>query len=128
MGWDVLDTGLSVVFAPEIPARIARDMRPIVTSFLAAHRLTLADVTHYVLHPGGARVIEAYAEAFGIDDNALCHTSDVLQACGNMSSPTVLFVLERVMQSEVQPGQYMLMGALGPGFSAELALLQCRAP
>jgi len=128
MGWDVLDTGLSVVFAPEIPARIARDMRPIVTSFLAAHRLSLADVTHYVLHPGGARVIEAYAEAFGIDDNALCHTSDVLQACGNMSSPTALFVLERVMQSEVQPGQYMLMGALGPGFSAELALLQCRAP
>ncbi len=127
MGWDVVDTGFSVVFAPEIPARIARDMRPVVASFLAEHGLSLADVARYVLHPGGARVIDAYAEAFGLDDDALRDASDVLRACGNMSSPTVLFVLERAMAAEVLPGQYLLMGALGPGFSAELALLRSHA-
>jgi alkylresorcinol/alkylpyrone synthase len=126
MGWDVVDTGLSVVFAPEIPARIARDMRPVVASFLAEHGLALTDVARYVLHPGGARVLDAYAEAFGLDDHALHDASEVLRAHGNMSSPTVLFVLERAMQVEMSAGQYVLMGALGPGFSAELALLQSR--
>lgn len=124
MGWDVVDTGLSVVFAPEIPARIARDMRPVVASFLAEQGLKLADVARYVLHPGGARVLDAYAEAFRLADDDLRDASDVLRAHGNMSSPTVLFVLQRVMQAELPPGQYVLTGALGPGFSAELALLQ----
>ena len=125
MGWDVVDTGLSVIFAPEIPARIARDMRPVVEAFLEECRLGLPDLSHYVLHPGGARVIEAYREAFGLDEIALQSSSQVLRDCGNMSSPTVLFVLERALQARlIQPGQYALMGALGPGFSSELALLR----
>lgn len=125
MGWDVVDTGLSVIFAPEIPARIARDMRPVVGDFLSECRLDLSDLAHYVLHPGGARVIEAYREAFGLDEIALQSSSDVLCECGNMSSPTVLFVLERTLQANrIAPGQYALMGALGPGFSSDLALLQ----
>jgi len=128
MGWDVVDTGLSVVFAPEIPARIARDMRPVVEAFLRESRLSLVDLAHYALHPGGARVIEAYREAFGLDEVALQPSSAVLRDCGNMSSPTVLFVLERVLQARlIQPGQYVLMGALGPGFSSELALLRSAA-
>ncbi|BCX04547.1 MAG: putative chalcone synthase [Candidatus Roseilinea sp.] len=125
MGWDIVDTGLSVIFAPEIPARIARDMQPVVGDFLGECRLDLSDLSHYVLHPGGARVIEAYREAFALDEIALQSSSDVLCECGNMSSPTVLFVLERMLQTgRITPGQYALMGALGPGFSSELALLK----
>ena len=125
MGWDVLDTGLSVIFAPEIPARIARDMQPIIVDFLQEHALTPDDLAHYIMHPGGARVIESYQEAFGLHNGELKHAVDVLRECGNMSSPTALFVLERVLASgTIKPNDYALMGALGPGFSSEMALLQ----
>ncbi|MCS7057001.1 MAG: hypothetical protein NZM18_12610 [Thermoflexales bacterium] len=125
MGWDIVDTGFSVVFAPEIPARIARDMRPVVEDFLNECRLNLSHLSHYVLHPGGARVIDAYHEAFELSEAALQSSSDVLYECGNMSSPTVLFVLQRVLHADrVAPGEHALMGALGPGFSSELALLR----
>jgi alkylresorcinol/alkylpyrone synthase len=128
MGWDVVDTGLSVIFAPEIPARIARDMQPVVAGFLGEHNALPLHLAHYVLHPGGARVLEAYQEAFGLQNGELKHAVAVLRDCGNMSSPTVLFVLERVLHGQhgqhVQPGDLVLMGALGPGFSSELALLR----
>jgi alkylresorcinol/alkylpyrone synthase len=122
MGWDVVDTGLSVIFAPEIPARIARDMQPIVQEFLSQQDIPA--LKHYVMHPGGARVIQAYLDAFGLAEDALQFSLDVLRDCGNMSSPTVLFVLERVMlANKIQRGDYALMAALGPGFSSEMALL-----
>lgn len=125
MGWDVVDTGFSVVFAPEIPARIARDLKPVVSACLAEHRQPSDAVRYYALHPGGARVLEAYAEALDLTDEDLRAARDVLREHGNMSSPTVLFVLERLLREPaLEPGALMLMGALGPGFSAELALFQ----
>lgn len=128
MGWDVVDTGLSVVFAPEIPARIARDMQPIVAEFLGEHGLGPRDLAHYALHPGGARVLDAYRDAFGLRGDELRAAEDVLRACGNMSSPTALFVLERVLADPgIGPGEHALLGALGPGFSSELALVRGEA-
>jgi alkylresorcinol/alkylpyrone synthase len=125
MGWDVVDTGLSVIFAPEIPARIARDMQPVVADFMGQQCITARDLDHFVMHPGGARVIEAYQEAFGLEDGELRHTAGVLREFGNMSSPTVLFVLERAMaEGKIKQDDWVLMGALGPGFSSELALLK----
>jgi alkylresorcinol/alkylpyrone synthase len=125
MGWDVVDTGLSVIFAPEIPARIARDMQPVVNDFMNRHHINPLDLDHFIMHPGGARVIEAYQEAFGLQNGELRHTAGVLRDFGNMSSPTVLFVLERAMrEGRIQQDDLVLMGALGPGFSSELALLR----
>jgi alkylresorcinol/alkylpyrone synthase len=125
MGWDVVDTGLSVIFAPEIPARIARDMQPVVNDFMQQHRITPLELDHFVMHPGGARVIEAYQEAFGLQNGELRHTAGVLREFGNMSSPTVLFVLEKAMaEGKIKQDEWVLMGALGPGFSSELALLK----
>lgn len=125
MGWDVVDTGLSVIFAPEIPARIARDMRPVVNDFMNSCCIEPLGIDHFVMHPGGARVIEAYQEAFGLQNGELRHTAGVLRDFGNMSSPTVLFVLERAMQEgKIKQDDWVLMGALGPGFSSELALLR----
>lgn len=125
MGWDVADDGLSVVFAPEIPARIARDMRPVVNDFLQVQGISARGINHFVMHPGGARVIEAYQEAFGLQNGELRHTASVLRDFGNMSSPTVLYVLERAMyDGKIKPDETVLLGALGPGFSAELALLK----
>jgi alkylresorcinol/alkylpyrone synthase len=127
MGWDVVDTGLSVVFAPEIPARVARDMRPEIECLLAEHALTTSDVKHFALHPGGARVLDAYVEGIGLQHDDLRYSREVLRDYGNMSSPTVLFVLERMLaapEHRMQAGDYVIMGALGPGFSSELALLK----
>jgi alkylresorcinol/alkylpyrone synthase len=127
MGWDVIDTGLSVVFAPEIPARVARDMRAEIEQLMAQHGLTLRDARHFALHPGGARVLDAYMEGIGLQPEDLTHSWVVLRDYGNMSSPTVLFVLERLLADEarrINPGEYVIMGALGPGFSSELALLR----
>ena len=127
MGWDVLDTGLSVIFAPEIPARVARDMRSEVNQLLAQHALAPGDARHYVLHPGGARVLEAYMEGIGLQQDDLKYSWQILRQFGNMSSPTVLYVLERMLSDPahmMQTGEYVIMGALGPGFSSELALLR----
>ncbi len=127
MGWDVIDSGLSVIFAPEIPARVARDMRPEVDRLLAQHDLQPADARHYVLHPGGARVLEAYLAGIGLQHDDLKYSWQVLRDYGNMSSPTVLYVLEHMLADPahtMKPGEYVIMGALGPGFSSELALLR----
>lgn len=125
MGWDVVDTGLAVIFAPEIPARIARDMRPEVERMARAAGLGYDDIRHFVMHPGGARVLDAYREALGIGEADLRHSAEVLRGCGNMSSPTVMFVLERALADRgnpIRPGEHAVAAALGPGFSAELAL------
>ncbi len=125
MGWEVLDSGLAVIFAPEIPARIARDLPPVVQAMLQALGRPAQHIHHYALHPGGARVLDAYAEAFHLSPEDLRHSAQVLHDCGNMSSPTVLFVLRQLMQEgHVNAGERVLLGALGPGFSAELALLE----
>ena len=94
---------------------------------LAQHGLKPADARHYVLHPGGARVLEAYLTGFNLQDGDLRYSWQVLRDYGNMSSPTVLFVLERMLSDSshvLQSGEYVIMGALGPGFSSELALLR----
>lgn len=125
MGWDVVDTGLAVIFAPEIPARIAKDMRPEVERLARAAGLGYDDIRHFAMHPGGARVLDAYREALGIGEADLRHSAEVLRTCGNMSSPTVMFVLERALSDADNPiraGEHVATAALGPGFSAELAL------
>ncbi|MFN3706161.1 MAG: type III polyketide synthase [Thermoflexales bacterium] len=125
MGWEVLDSGLSVIFAPEIPARIARDLPPVVDAMMRALERPAHSIRHYALHPGGARVLDAYAAAFSLSADDLDCSAQVLRDCGNMSSPTVLFVLDRLMrQRRIRTGECVLLGALGPGFSAELALLE----
>lgn len=125
MGWDVVDSGMRVLFGQRIPALVRASMRDVVTEFLAMHGLGLDDVAHWVMHPGGAKVIDAYADALTIDAERLTHTSDVLREYGNMSSVTVLFVLDRFLRAgAIAPGDHALLAVLGPGFSCELALLR----
>lgn len=119
MGWDVEDTHMEVVLSPSIPAIVAREMRGLVDRFLEGRA-----PSRWVLHPGGARVIAAYQEALGLDDQALEDTSRTMALHGNMSSPTVLFVLQRALRTPLAPGERALLAALGPGFASELALVQ----
>ncbi|MFN0150571.1 MAG: type III polyketide synthase [bacterium] len=125
MGWEVNDAGLKVLFSRDIPTIVRRFVRENAEEFLAEHGLCLAEIDHVVAHPGGVKVMAAYEEAFGLDARALRHAREVLRVAGNMSSPTVLFVLARLLDDpEVAPGDCGLLTALGPGFSSELLLLK----
>jgi alkylresorcinol/alkylpyrone synthase len=124
MGWDMVDTGMQVVFSSRIPHIVQTLMRENVAEFLAQHNLTLDDIAHWILHPGGAKVVGAYEAALAIDRERLSHTREVLRRYGNMSSATVFFVLEEFMQAGIKAGEYGVLAVLGPGFSCELALIR----
>jgi alkylresorcinol/alkylpyrone synthase len=127
MGWEVDADGLHVVFSRDIPTIVRDWVRPNLEQFLAASGLTLERLEHVVAHPGGPKVLIAYAEALGLPPAAFRHAHDVLRACGNMSSPTCLFVLERALAAgDIAPGEHAVLAALGPGFASELVLLRGR--
>ena len=123
MGWTVSGRGLHVVFSRDIPAIVRERVRPGIDAFLERHALSLADIDHLVAHPGGAKVLAAYAEALGRPQASFAHAYEILRTHGNMSSPTCLFVLERLLESNgIAAGEHALVSALGPGFSAEYVL------
>jgi alkylresorcinol/alkylpyrone synthase len=125
MGWDVDGSGLHVVFARDIPSIVHERVRPGLAEFLEANGLTLETLDHVVAHPGGMKVLAAYQEALGLGAHALDHAREVLREHGNMSSPTCLFVLERVLAAQaIDAGQHAVLSALGPGFCAEYVLMR----
>jgi alkylresorcinol/alkylpyrone synthase len=120
MGWDVGDTGFDLVLARDIPAFVTRDFAPFADGFLAAQGLVKADLAEPACHPGGGRVVDALAEYF---DDDLSATRQVLHDHGNMSSPTVLFVLKALVEAGPLKGPTVL-SALGPGFTGALGLIE----
>jgi alkylresorcinol/alkylpyrone synthase len=125
MGWDVDEHGLHVIFSRDIPTIVRDWVRPNLDSFLAENGTRLEDLDHVVAHPGGPKVLAAYSEALGLPPEAFRHARDVLRECGNMSSPTCLFVLERALAAgDIRPGDSAVLAALGPGFSSELVLMR----
>ena len=125
MGWGVDGTGLHVVFSSDIPTIVRERVRPSLLEFLERLGLGLDAVHHLVAHPGGAKVLSAYAETLGLPSDALRHPRDVLRCFGNMSSPSCLFVLERFLEAqEIRAGDNAVVAALGPGFAAEYVLLR----
>ncbi|MGA9172848.1 MAG: 3-oxoacyl-[acyl-carrier-protein] synthase III C-terminal domain-containing protein [Thermoactinomyces sp.] len=124
MGWDVEDDGLKVVFSRDIPALVRTKVRPIVDSFLVRHQLDLNSIGTFIMHPGGRKVLEAYTEAFHTEKEKLKTAYEVLRDYGNMSSATVLFVLEKTLRQGAWAGKNGLMAAMGPGFSLEMILLK----
>ncbi len=125
MGWNIIDSGLQVIFAKQIPEIIEKHALSDLSAFLKENYLELSDVSRYLFHPGGARVIEAYQRALGMSNGALSISSDILLNYGNMSSVTVLFVLEEYLKKYgFNNNSYGLVSALGPGFSSESLLLK----
>jgi len=125
MGWNVDRNGLHVVFSRDIPTIVREWVRPELERFLADHGLTLDSLDHVVAHPGGPKVLAAYAESLGLTPEAFRHAYSVLRDCGNMSSPTCLFVLERALAAgDIRAGESAVLAALGPGFSSELVLMR----
>lgn len=122
MGWDVVDDGLKVRFSRDIPALVRGMMRGNVAEALARYDWNREDVGTFVVHPGGVKVLSAYEEALELPAGALGSSRWVLREYGNMSSATVLFVLEEVLKGN--PRGRGLLSAMGPGFSAEHVLFE----
>ncbi|HWA31123.1 MAG TPA: type III polyketide synthase [Rhizomicrobium sp.] len=122
MGWDVEEDGLKARFAQSIPTLVASDFRRLLGEFLAKNDLKRSDLDAFACHPGGAKVLDALEEAFGIEHGALKESRGVLRDYGNMSAATVMFVLERMDWRAKD--KRTLLTALGPGFSASFLTLE----
>ncbi|WP_160721247.1 type III polyketide synthase [Bacillus sp. USDA818B3_A] len=124
MGWDIRNSGLFVIFSRDIPQIIEGWLKPNVMDFLSKHQMELGQINHFIAHPGGKKVLDAYVKSLGIAASMNEVSSDVLKNYGNMSSATILYVLRRFMELDVPEGDLGLATALGPGFSSELLLLR----
>jgi alkylresorcinol/alkylpyrone synthase len=123
MGWEFLNSGFKVLFATDIPTIIEENIRNDVASFLDKHQLKISDIKNFIFHPGGKKVLTAFEDALQAKGDFLKNTRAVMKENGNMSSATVLYVLERFYTYGFESG-YGLMVAMGPGFSCEMVLLQ----
>ncbi len=122
MGWDVDGDGLKVVLSRDIPTLVREELRPVVDAFLAKHGGDLNDIAGFVCHPGGAKVMDAIEDCFGLQRGDLRHTRAVLREHGNMSAATVLFVLRRALDHGARGPQ--LLTTMGPGFTAGLMVVE----
>lgn len=122
MGWTVDPEGFGVVFQRTIPDFVREHMGPAIAEILARMELSIADIDRFLCHPGGAKVIAALERALALGQGTLDHERDIIAACGNMSAPTVLFVLERARIKGL-PSRSLLT-ALGPGFTVSCVALR----
>lgn len=123
MGWRAEPTGLGVVLNRAIPIFARREMRQAMTEMLAPQGLGIDDVDQFICHPGGAKVIDAIEGALSLNQGSLVNERNVLRDHGNMSAPTVLFVLDRYRQAGLPT--LSVLNALGPGFTASSLTLRC---
>jgi alkylresorcinol/alkylpyrone synthase len=121
MGWRFTDDGMRLVLSRDIPSLVASHVAPVVQDFLRDAGLSIANITHHILHPGGAKVMSTYRSAFGLSDEALSIARECMRQFGNLSSAAVLVMLSNLVASGVpRAGDTGLMLALGPGFAAEM--------
>jgi alkylresorcinol/alkylpyrone synthase len=125
MGWDVSEKGFHIVLSPQVPDLIRRQLANDVDSFLGDLGRSRTDVGSWIMHSGGPRVLEATASALGLENGQLSASWDCLRRTGNLSSASVLVVLEEVMNNRrPAPGTLGLLAAMGPGFCSELVALE----
>ncbi len=124
MGFKLVNTGLQMILDKEVPQKIAEHFPAIVHPFLQKNDLKIEQVDHLIFHPGGRKIVETVEDLFGSLGKNIDDTKEVLKLYGNMSSATVLYVLERFMDQEPPSGDLGLMLSFGPGFSAQRVLLK----
>ncbi|MDB5495630.1 MAG: chalcone synthase [Phenylobacterium sp.] len=121
MGWRVDPNGLGVMLSPTVPAFVQKKLRPAMDGMLAAQGLVVEDVDRFICHPGGAKVVEALETVLDLGQGALDVEREVLREHGNMSAPTVLFILDLIRRRGLPPRS--VLTALGPGFTASTVTL-----
>lgn len=125
LGWEIGDSGFRIVLGAELPELVRLHVGEEVRSFLADHDLKPPDITAWVCHPGGPRILDALGESLQLDDRALELTRRSLAEVGNLSSASVLHILRDTLALRPPPaGTPGLLLAMGPGFCSELVLLR----
>jgi len=125
MGFDLTDSGLKMVLDIEVPDTIAAHFEDILVPFLAKNNKQLEDIDHLIFHPGGKKIIQLVESLFAEKGKNIDATKEVMRQYGNMSSATVLYVLETFLEDNtIEKGSTGLMLSFGPGFSAQRILLQ----
>lgn len=125
MGWRIGDSGFKIVLSADVPKMVDQHIRADVDAFLTQHGLTRADIGSWVCHTGGPKVLTAFQDALELPAGTLDPTWKSLQEVGNLSSASVLFVLNDIInESRPAPGTKGLMLAMGPGFCAEMVLME----
>ena len=122
MGWNVDPLGFGVILRRTVPEFVLSELKPALTQILGRMKLNAADIDKFICHPGGAKVIQALETTLALDQGTLEHERDVIAEFGNMSSPTVLFILERA-RARGLPSRSLLT-SLGPGFTASCVSLR----
>jgi alkylresorcinol/alkylpyrone synthase len=123
MGWEFLDDGFKVIFSKDIPNIISTKVKEDIFDFLNKNNLQISAINNIIAHPGGAKIIDAYRDSFGVPEEMLKNTRSALSKYGNMSSASVIYVLNEFFRTGFEQG-YGLMLAVGPGFSSEVVLLK----
>jgi predicted naringenin-chalcone synthase len=122
MTWMIGDHGFEMTLSTRVPELIAQNLRPWLETWLTKNRLRIADVASWAVHPGGPRILRAVEQALDLDTTATAVAQEVLADYGNMSSPTVLFILERLRRRQASRPCVAL--GFGPGLAAEAALFR----
>jgi alkylresorcinol/alkylpyrone synthase len=125
MGWDIIDSGFKILLSSDVTEIAETQLRPAIEDFLKGHGLGIGDITHWIAHPGGPKVIDAIEKGLGLKADALQVSRESLAEVGNISSTSVLLILEETLsRSRPAPGTYGLLLAMGPAFCAEFVLLR----
>jgi alkylresorcinol/alkylpyrone synthase len=125
MGWKISEKGFQVVLSPDVPTVVRENLGRDVDAFLGEHGMTRAEVDSWIMHPGGPKVLEAVGDALGLHNGELELSWEALQRVGNLSSASVLVVLDQVMNHRrPKPGSRSVLAAMGPGFCSEMLLLE----
>ena len=125
MSWTITDTGFVMGLSPRIPVTLRRAARGAMERLLTPHGLTVADVRHWIIHPGGPAILDAIQGRLELTDEQMAPSWEVLAEHGNCSSATVLLILDKLMRSgQASAGEWCVMMAFGPGLTLETALLR----
>jgi alkylresorcinol/alkylpyrone synthase len=125
MGWDISEKGFHIVLSPEVPDTVVKHLGKDVDEFLTEQRVSRSDIKSWIMHTGGPKVLEATATALDLTEKELEASWNCLRKVGNISSTSVLLVLEDVYRHRrPEPGSLSILAAMGPGFCSELLLLR----
>jgi len=123
MGWDIVKNGFKIVLGPDVPSMVKNYLKEDLDFFLDSNGLKRSDLDFFVAHPGGPKVLESIEETLELKKDALIHSWDCLEECGNMSSSSVLFILKKTLEKGPNKGTGLL-SAMGPAFCSELTLVK----
>lgn len=124
MGFALKNSGLHIILDPAVPHTIQENFAAIIHPFLERNGLTVADIEHFIFHPGGKKIIRIVEELLHAMGKQIDITREVLRDFGNMSSATVLYVLQRYLEKQIPKGEKGMMLSFGPGFTAQTILLE----